>query len=519
MVTDPQQPTKESDNSLNVNIAEAEYSNTYGYTGMGIPMSPFVVDFRANDPQNPMNFSSARKWLITSIVTLSVFAITLTSSAYSGSSEGIILEFNCSTEVYALGISLFVLGFAVGPALWAPLSELYGRRILFITTHGFVVAFVAASARTDSIACLLIFRFLAGMFGASPLTNSGGVIADLFPPAQRGLGMTIFSAAPFMGPVLGPVIGGYVTESVGWRWVQGVCAIFIGIVWALGSFVVPETYGPVLLHKKATYLSHKTGQVYTSVLEIKAGDVEFSEVFSKALKRPWLLLFGEPIVLIASMYMAILYGTIYMFMGAFPIVYEQARGWSAGNGGLAFLGLAVGMLVGMVYTIVDNNRYKNLGKTATPESRLPPCMVGAIALPVGMFAFAWTNSPSIHWSASIILSSPFGFGSVLVFMSCLNYLLDAYTIYAASVFAAGAMLRSFFGFAFPLFTTQMYQSLGIHWASSVPAFLTVACLPFPFLMYKYGTIVRMRCKYAKEAAILLARMQVEVSISDARDGV
>jgi len=202
---------------------------------------------------------------------------------------------------------------------------------------------------------------------------------------------------------------------------------------------------------------------------------------------------------------------MYMFLGAFPIVYQQNRGWNEGIGGLAFLGLAVGMLIGLLYTIIDNKRYRKLGKAASPESRIPPAIIGAIALPVGMFAFSWTNFPSIHWSASIILSAPFGFGAVLVFLSCLNYLLDAYTIYAASVLAAGAMLRAFFATAFPLFTFQMYDNLGIHWASSIPAFLTVACLPFPFIIYKYGAAIRTKCKYAKEAAALLARMQAEAA--------
>ncbi|KAK1766339.1 major facilitator superfamily domain-containing protein [Phialemonium atrogriseum] len=483
--------------------------------GQGTLSDPFVVEFRRGDPRNPMNFSATRKWLITSVVTISVFAVTLTSSAYSASSEQITAEFGASRELFALGVSLYVLGFAVGPALWAPLSELYGRQILFVTTHAFVVAFVAASAGCRSMAQLLVFRFLAGTFAASPLTNSGGVIADLFPSAQRGLAMSVFAAAPFMGPMLGPVVGGFITITVGWRWVQGVCCIFVGVVWIVGSALLPETYPPVLLQRRAKRLSQETGKVYISVLERNTGGVELSEVFGKAIKRPWVLLFCEPIVLIASVYLAILYGTIYMFMGAFPIVYEKSRGWNAGIGGLAFLGLTIGMLFGLLYTILDNGRYKKLGKGAPPEARLPPGMIGAVALPVGMFAFAWTNSPSIHWSASIILSAPFGFGCVLVFLSCLNFLLDAYTIYAASVLAAGAMLRAFFGAAFPLFVAQMYERLGVHWASSVPAFLTVACLPFPFVVYKYGAALRMRCKYAQEAAVLMSRLQAsEVSSAD-----
>lgn len=293
------------------------------------------------------------------------------------------------------------------------------------------------------------------------------------------------------------------------------CAIFIAVVWILGIFLVPETYGPFLLKREATQVSKATGQVYISVLEKNNTTAKPSELLKRTLARPWVLLFKEPIVFIASTYMAILYGTIYMFLGAFSIVYQQERGWDAGIGGLAFLGLAVGMILGLIYTILDNRRYQRLGKTATPESRLPPGMVGALALPVGMFAFAWTNSPKIHWAVSIVLSAPFGFGAVGVFLSCFNYLMDSYTIYAASVLAASAMLRSFFGAAFPLFVSQMYAALGIHWASSIPAFLTIACLPFPFVLYKYGAAIRTNCKYAHEAAAAMAQMRAQAPPSDA----
>ncbi|KAH0489765.1 hypothetical protein TgHK011_001264 [Trichoderma gracile] len=484
-----------------------ELAATKFYDGAGTTSDPVIVEFYSDDPENPMNFPPMKKWFIILIVTISVFAVTLTSSAYSGSADEVLAEFQCSTELFSLGISLYVLGFAIGPALWAPLSELYGRKILFVTTHACMVAFVGASAGSGSMPTLLVFRFLAGMFGASPLTNSGGVIADMFPAAQRGLAMIFFCTAPFMGPVLGPMIGGFISMKAGWRWVQGVCSIFIGIVWIAGSILVPETYGPVLLNQRAAQLSKTTGKRYQSALQQRHDTSASTEVFRKALMRPWVLLFREPIVLIAATYLAILYGTIYMFMPALSIVYQRDRGWNEGQGGLAFLGLVCGMLLGILYAIFDDTRYKKLGKSATPESRLPPGAVGAVALPIGLFAFAWTNSPSIHWAASIILSAPFGFGCVLVFLSCLNYLIDSYTIYAASVLGASAMLRAFFGMAFPLFTSQMYDHLGIHWASSIPGFLTLACLPFPFVMLRFGETLRLKCKYAQEAANLMTKMQ------------
>ena len=373
-----------------------------------------------------------------------------------------------------------------------------------------MVAFIGGSAGSQNVTTLLILRFLAGTFGGSPLVNSGGTIADLFPPAQRGLALTLYCVAPFLGPILGPVVGGFVSENVGWRWVQGVCCIIIGVIGILGVAFVPETYGPVLLGNKAKKLCKAEGKVYISVMEKSHGKKKPSEIFGRALSRPWVLLFREPIVLVASLYMALIYGTVYMFMGAMPIVYNEERGWSEGTGGLAFMGIAVGTILGVAYAIYDNShRYMKLftSGAATAESRLPPAILGAFALPIGMFAFGWTNYPTIHWSISIILSAPFGFGCVLVILPLVNYLIDSYTIYAASVLAAAAIFRSVVGAVFPLFTTQMYHTLGIHWATSVPAFLTLACMPFPLVMHRYGRVLRMKCKYAFEAAEMLKRMQ------------
>ncbi|KAJ5496982.1 Major facilitator superfamily domain general substrate transporter [Penicillium fimorum] len=502
-----------------VDAGEVEKSHTYD--GSGTEDDPFVVEFQKDDPSNPMNWGEFRKWSIAAIATSSVFAVAFTSSAYSVSATEVIQDFDISTEVFILGLSLFVLGFAIGPALWGPLSlvanvgsrsEIHGRQILWIITHIAMVAFLEGSAGSQNVATLLILRFFAGTFGGSPLVNSGGTISDLFPPTQRGLALTIYCVAPFLGPILGPIVGGFVSDNIGWRWFQGVCVIFIGIIGILGIVFIPETYSPVLLQRRARKLAKADDKVYVSILEKNQGKKKLSEVFKRVLFRPWIFLFLEPIVLIASLYMATIYGTVYMFMGAMTIVYSEGSGWSEGIGGLSFLGIAGGIIFGLIYAIWDNNsRYMKLfaAKSATAESRLPPAIVGGVALPIGMFAFAWTNYPSIHWSASIILSAPFGFGCVLVILPIMNYLIDTYTIYAASVLAAAAIFRSVVGAAFPLFTTQMYHNLGVHWASSIPAFMTLACMPFPFIMYRYGPAVRMKCKYSFEGAEMMRKMQLQ----------
>ncbi|EKD13083.1 uncharacterized protein L3040_007166 [Drepanopeziza brunnea f. sp. 'multigermtubi'] len=488
------------------------------YKGSGTEQDPYIVEYIENDRRNPMLFPQWKKWMITMLVAFATLAVAFVSSAYSGGIEEIIRTFHISSEVATLGISLFVLGFAIGPLLWAPLSELYGRQVLFFSTYAMLTAFNAGAAGSQNIQTLIILRFLAGAFGSSPLTNAGGVIADMFPASQRGVAMSIFAAAPFLGPVIGPIVGGFLGETEGWRWVEGLMAIFTGALWIIGTLTIPETYTPVILRRRAKKLSKMTGNVYKSKIEMEHGEKTIGQEFKTALSRPWILLFREPIVSLLSIYMAIIYGTLYMMFGAMPIVYQDGRGWSAGIGGLAFIGVAVGMMIAVGYSMFDNKRYAHVAAkhdgNAPPEARLPPALVGSVALPIGLFWFAWTNSPSIHWSVSIIGTAPFGFGMVLVFLSIMNYLIDAYVIYAASVLAANSVLRSLFGAAFPLFTSYMYQRLGIHWASSIPAFLALACVPFPFLFYKYGESIRLKCKYAAEAAKALAQFRGVANTQD-----
>lgn len=289
------------------------------------------------------------------------------------------------------------------------MSELYGRQVLFFGTYAVLTAFNAGAAGANSMATLIVLRFFAGTFGSSPLTNAGGVIADMFPSNQRGLGMSIFAAAPFLGPVVGPIVGGFVGETIGWRWNEGVMACFTGVLWIFGTLTIPETYSPVILSRRAAKLSKKTGKVYISVLERRQGKTTPKAAFQKSLARPWALLFLEPIVLLISIYMAIIYGTLYMCFGAFPIVYQQGRGWSAGIGGLAFLGVAVGMLLGVTYSIIDNKRYARIEEEhdgdAPPEARLPPVMVGSVALPIGLFWFAWVRFVKIPLCDDLTLTS------------------------------------------------------------------------------------------------------------------
>ncbi|KAF9887736.1 hypothetical protein FE257_009689 [Aspergillus nanangensis] len=492
---------------------------THPYPGHGTTTSPYEVTFLPNnsDPRNPQTFTPLRKLTVTTIVALATMTVALTSSTYSGSIPSVLTTFpTASLTLATLPLSLFVLGFAIGPLLWAPISELHGRQLPFLLSLLAMSLFSAACAAAPSLPALCILRFFAGAFGSAPLTNAGGTIADMYPARQRGLALSLYAAAPFLGPSLGPLVGGFLGEAAGWRWVEGFLAVCGAVVGVVVAGTVSETYAPVLLRRRAARLTKLTGRVYRSKVEAEKNSSEsIARLIRRSLLRPWVLLFREPIVLLFALYSGIVYGTLYMFFAAFPIVYQQVRGWSAGIGGLAFLGILVGMILGVVCTIPANLHYMRVqdrhGGFAPPETRLLQCMPGALAIPASQFWFAWTNGPDMHWSVSVVATVPFGWGVILIHLGIMNYLIDSYTIYAASVLAANAVLRSVFGAVFPIVAIYMYDGLGIHWAPCVPAFLSVACMPAPFLFYKYGAGIRTRCKYAAESDRFLQKLQ-EISV-------
>ncbi|KAK4684526.1 hypothetical protein P7C73_g5648, partial [Tremellales sp. Uapishka_1] len=476
------------------------------YEGEGTEDKPYVVDWFPGDQENPMTWQPVYKWTVTMSVAVTTLAVAFASSCLSGATASIEEDFGVyPAQVYVMVTSAFVLGFVVGPLLWAPMSEVLGRRKMFIGTYILFTAFNGGLIASQNVWTLIVLRFFAGTAGSSPLTNAGGTVSDVFDARQRGLGMAIFASAPFLGPALGPIIGGFLGETGGWRWVAGLIAMFTGVLTIFGFIIIPETYAPVLLRARAATLSKATGKVYRSKQE-KDKKVILGQLFKTALGRPWIFLFKEPIVFLLSLYLAIVYATLY-----------QLRGWSPGIAGLAFLGVLVGFILAILHTIfIENPRYdKRLqaeGGWLPPEQRLHPAMIGGFLLPIvsiargdntnrqGLFAFAWTAAPArIHWIAPIICSVPFGMGMVMVFLSVFNYLIDSYLLYAASVLAANSILRSLFGVGFPLFVTPMFGNLGINWASTLVAFLALACSPMPIVFYIWGRRVRRKTQFGRSA--------------------
>lgn len=298
-----------------------------------------LVTFTPGDPENPKNWSKLYKWYCTMVVAITCFVVAFASSVVTADLVGVEKSFGVSEEVALLTITLFVIGFGVGPVVFAPLSEIYGRRVIYGSTLLIAVVFIIPCAVAKNIGTLLVCRAIDGIAFSAPMTLVGGTLADLWRNEERGVPMAAFSAAPFIGPAIGPLIGGYLSDATGWRWLYWIQLIFAFVVWILITFTVPETYAPTILARRAKKLRKETGNneyVTEQDLDVRP----FTERLAIFLIRPLQLLFGELIVFLISLYMSVLYGMLYMFFVAFPIIYQEGKGWSAGSTGLMFVSLA-----------------------------------------------------------------------------------------------------------------------------------------------------------------------------------
>lgn len=216
--------------------------------------------------------------------------------------------------------------------------------------------------------------------------------------------------------------------------------------------------------------------------------------------RPVQLLFRELIVFLISLYMSVLYGLLYMFFVAFPIIFEVRKGYSSGITGLMFIPIAVGVVLAAICSPAVNKHYLKLvaqhnGKPPA-EIRLIPMMLSCWFIPIGLFIFAWSSYERLTWVGPCLAGLPVGFGFIFLYNAANNYLVDSYQHQAASALAAKTFIRSFWGAGVVLFTEQMYDRLGDQWASSLLAFISLACCLIPFAFWKYGATIRSRSKYA-----------------------
>ncbi|KZM26874.1 transmembrane transport [Ascochyta rabiei] len=454
-----------------------------------------LVDFEgADDPYRPMNWPTKKKILTTMMYGLTTMTATWASSAYSAGTRQVAAEFDVGDQVAVLGTTLFLFGFGTGPLLWAPLSEVFGRKTAVLTPMFVAVCFSFGSATAKDFQTLMLTRFFGAFFASAPVTNTGGVLGDLFSPDWRALAL-----AGYARPI---VSAAFVADpSLGWRWTEYLTGIIQGAILIVDVIFVDECYPPKLLVYKARRLRHTTGN-WALHAQFEEWDVSFVQLCRKFLVRPVQLLM-TPICFLIAIYASFCYGVLYMQLGGIPIIFAEMRGWSAVSSTLPFLGIFLGACLGCginSYNQVLYNRvYHAAGDRAVPEARLPPMMLGSILFASGQFVTGWTADPEFPWIAPVIGLVMLGTGFFTIFQAALNYLVDTFTEYAASAIAANTFLRSSFAGAFPLVVSPLYHNIGVGPASSITGGFAALLIPVPFVFYVYGKQIRRRSKWSRKS--------------------
>ncbi|KAI9929751.1 hypothetical protein ASPWEDRAFT_183808 [Aspergillus wentii DTO 134E9] len=468
---------------------------------------PICVTFSHDDRENPRNWPKWRKWYTTLVVCmLNVITTWCAGSISSGATE-IASEFNVSSEVTTLCLSLYVLGYAVGPVMLAPLSEYFGRQPVYVVSWFILFIFQLPLALAPNIGTILVCRFIAGCAGGAPLTNTGGTISDIWERNSSGGPMAFYGLSSTFGPPMALVISGYIGLNLGWRWIFWILMAITGGIWVLITLTVPETRHTIILERKAKRVQKIMQQenlasaASTTDAHAKKG---LHQLFATTLTRPFRFLFSEPITTFSAIYNGFLYGLVYLFNEAIPLVFGEpnGHGFNVGQQGLAFLGMAIGPLIAFCFYPLQERYYlrrvaENEGR-GVPEARMWMARLGAIFIPVSLFWFGWTSYRSVHWIVPIIASSFFGAGIYIVILSILNYVVDSYQTYSASALAGVILVRNVVGAGFPLFATQMYEKLDYEWASSLLGFLAILLVPIPFVFFHFGRAIRLRSPWARE---------------------
>ncbi|KAF4153846.1 hypothetical protein CNMCM6069_000271 [Aspergillus lentulus] len=462
----------------------------------------YEIYWESVDSENPRTWPLWYKGLTVVVMSLGATVISLFSTLYTSGIPGLMEDFHVSKLTALLGVTTYLLGMAAGSLFVAPLSEVVGRRPVYVVSMSVFLVLLLPSALAQNITSIIASRFFGGFFGSAMMSNSPASVNDVISDEHRALAFGIWSIGPANGPVYGPIIGGFVFQYLGWRWTNWIVLIIGGVVLVLLASI-KETYAPVILKKRAAKRRKETNNPkWWTRYDHQQG---FMSLLQTSLKRPIKMMLTEPICIFWDSYVAIVYAILYLCFVAYPIAFQQERGWAPGIAGLSFIGIGVGVLIAIALEplfrrIINAHRKDPETGTVPPEAMVSIVCLGATLLAVGQLWFSWTCRPNVHWIVPILAGVPFGMGNACVFIYASNYMAKSYGIYAASALAGNMVLRSIMGACLPLAGPSMYGTLGLNWAGTLLGIVEAVCISIPTVFYFVGDRIRAASPMIKEIA-------------------
>ncbi|KIW27191.1 uncharacterized protein PV07_06953 [Cladophialophora immunda] len=473
-----------------------------------------LVDWYAtDDPENPQNWSRGKKTIVVLQIYLYTLAVYMGSAIFTPSEPVIVEKMGVSPNVAALGLSMYVLGYGIGPLIFSPLSEIpiIGRNPPYMITLGIFVIISIPTAVVNSFPALVVLRFLQGFFGSPCLATGGASIGDIFSLLKLPYFLTGWAAFATAGPALGPIISGFSVPATNWHWSLWEIVWLAAPVYVSLLFLLPETSSSNILLRRAARLRKLTGNNnLKSQSEIDQEKLTVNEVVVGNLWRPAQINILDPAVLFTSLYTALMYSIFYSFFEVFPLVYATGNpgkathgyGMNGGEIGLIFLSISVGVSIAITIYVLylhfvfePEIRTRGLGE---PERRLIPALPASLLLPIGLFWFAWTgnSSPKIHWIVPTLGVVVFTVGIFILFQCIFIYIPLTYPQYAASLFAGNDFARSSIAAGAIHFSRPLFHNLGVGSGVSLLAGLTVGGIIGIFVLWKFGANLRARSRFA-----------------------
>ncbi|PCG91885.1 Major facilitator superfamily domain, general substrate transporter [Penicillium occitanis (nom. inval.)] len=405
-----------------------------------------------DDPNDPYNWPTARKVTISIIISLSQLVCLMTTSVVAPALPQIAADLNLSASRAQLAFSIFVLGQAFGPFVIAPMSEVFGRKPVWVL--------------------------------------AGPIAADMFRQEDRGKSLALASMFPYLGPALGPIVGGLVSHSV---------------VFAAGVLFVRETCKPVLLRRKAQRAGNGDGTI--AVAKPSSPEERLLSRILVSLQRPIKLLVMRPIIQVLCLINGIGFGIYILVLSFYARVFIDQYHQSATTSSLQYIAIALGCTIstqtgGHLMDIIFARLLARLPAgsplrdSPPPEFRVPLMIVAVLMFPIGLFWLGWSAQAHTSWIMVDIGALIFVAGDFLGSQASAAYLYDEFTTHSASANAANRLLSNIMGFVFPLFAPQLYERLDYGWGNSLLAFIwIVTVVPIPFVLWFWGD--RLRAKGRK----------------------
>ncbi|KAJ5671163.1 MFS general substrate transporter [Penicillium longicatenatum] len=343
------------------------------------------------------NFQERKKWLILALVSFVTFLSPLASSIPAPGIELMDEQFGVtSTILSALAVSIFVLGFAVGPLIMSPLSETYGRQIVLNVSNFLLSIWQIGCALSPNMASLIVFRFLAGLGGSACLAVGGGIIADLFPLQQRGQANALFTTGPLFGPVIGPIIGGFIAQRAGWRWVYWFLLIACGLVTVVNWTIGQETNPKVLIQRKTEKLQEELQRTDLQSVYTAKNPLSPYTLLIQSVTRPIRILFDSVILLLLALFSQELYTS--PLTEKLPI----GKGFSALADLLASIAASV---ITSSHEVLTTEDFNTAGDPLTSDAKRLPVLqtsdAGYTTAPLRDQAFVDNQLPSIETASTV----------------------------------------------------------------------------------------------------------------------